>query len=175
MDDNSVKTTPIEDKTVSQNSRIPGGYGGTLVPVRDTQSARELANRRWDNYRKASEVVVKSKVAEVLGVEVTTKWAAWAHLVGVQAGIALEGGRGSTQAAALVARAIDAFPDKSAAVVVGGGSGGDMPIEVMAMVQAMRERAATDPEFAERVRVMAARLISGEADGEGEGEADENK
>lgn len=77
-----------------------GGRGGELIPVRDTQSAAALANRRWAKYR----ALAASGAAQ--GTDSGNSFEAWLKMTREQASKAL---RGDTRAYLAVGRAMGAL------------------------------------------------------------------
>lgn len=103
--------TVAEPEISSQKpERIQHANGSWVQPIRSTERAREVANMRYEKYRKAATVGMVA-AAVSLGVSPSNPQAAYAGIVERQTELALSpDARGSTAAANFVAKAIDAMP-----------------------------------------------------------------
>ena len=119
----SMNDTVAEPETSSQQpERIQHANGSWVAPIRSTERAREVANMRYEKYRKAATVGMVA-AATSRGVSPSNPQAAYAGIVERQTELALSPDlRGSTAAASFVAKAIDAMPrrDANAAPAQGG-------------------------------------------------------
>lgn len=107
---------------VPEKIMAPGGSGGWVAPIRDSQTARTLAERRWDKYRKSATAGMVAAAVST-GASLSSPLAAYGAIVERQTELALSPDlRGSTAAASFVAKAIDAMPrrDANAAPAQGG-------------------------------------------------------
>lgn len=142
MDTTSGATVETFEQPSRIDGRSVGGNGGSLVqPVRTTEQARELARRRWDK----AEAVSRRALRDALGAG---SWGEGLYkAVMVQAEMAGKGGKGSTQALALVMRAARLFRERDEAAP--NVSAGDP--EMAELLTAWRKFKADRPDVARSI------------------------
>ena len=128
---------------------VPGLRNGRIMAPWDSESGRAAARKRWD----AAEHTAREAIAAAFGV---SDWLAGLfELVYVQATMAKEGGKGSTQAAALAVKLAGLVRDRDNGVA--GPGLAELPPEVRLLGQMVRERAENDPEFKAKLEALAVR------------------
>lgn len=89
LSENRAEGGLIENDVITLPSRIPGGNGGSITPIRSSERARELSALRWEKKRRWSEAAL---VLGVLGpdtpVTEASKCQAYIEATAVQARIA---------------------------------------------------------------------------------------
>lgn len=122
---------------------VDGVNGGRIMAPWNSETARAAARKRWDE----SEEAARRALAAAFGVP---DWLAGVfELVYVQAGLAKDGGKGSTQAAAFVMRVAGLLRERAAHDGAGGAGPDGVQINIgsaearellTALADAMRER-----------------------------------
>lgn len=126
---------------------VPGLRNGRIMAPWDSDGARAAARKRWDQ----AEHTAREAIAHAFGV---SDWMAGLfELVVVQATMAKDGGKGSTQAAALVVRLAGLLREREGAAA--GPDLAQLPPEIRMLGQMVREKAEQDPEFKRKLEELA--------------------
>ena len=141
----------MDGDTITLTSGIPGGRGGTLIPIASPERARELAARRWANVSRAARLGLADAGEQLPDVSKRQPLAVIRYLVEQHAMHAADpSARGSQASFAAVVKLAYPAPEGRPGDAVTAPAGDD----VAEMVAMWRAAKASDPELAERAAAL---------------------